>query len=224
MNVPSAPISVTNVPPKLPLLHRPLVWLPLLALCYMLFRWACFEFYVIPTPSMEGTLLIGDYLVVSKLAYGAITPQTPLQVPLTHQRIPGIGLRSYSDAIQLPTYRLPGLSEIKRNDVVVFHVPFEEQYPADLRTNYIKRCAALPGDQLAIVDRQVVVNGQIVATPGQPQSRYFIRTDAGNDEVRTAFRDHGVREYHMLPTGQSLNDNGGTPTQWSARNTAWATK
>ena len=90
-----------------------------------LIRWATFEAYTIPSPSMEDSLLVGDYLFVSKLHYGPITPQTPLQVPLTHQTLWGTGLKSYSEAIQLPTYRLPGFSEIKRNDVVVFHVPHE---------------------------------------------------------------------------------------------------
>ena len=105
-----------------------------------LLRWSSVEAYTIPSESMEGTLLVGDYLFVSKLHYGPITPQTPLQVPLTHQTIWGTGLKSYSELIQLPTYRLPGFSEIKRNDVVVFHVPHEQQRPADLRTNLIKRC------------------------------------------------------------------------------------
>jgi hypothetical protein len=53
-----------------------------------LIRWATFEAYVIPSPSMEHSLLVGDYLFVSKLHYGPITPQTPLQVPLTHQTVP----------------------------------------------------------------------------------------------------------------------------------------
>ncbi|WP_311136636.1 signal peptidase I [Hymenobacter cellulosilyticus] len=113
-------------------------------------RWSAAEAYTIPTPSMEGSLLVGDCLVVSKLHYGARTPQTPLQVPLTHQTFWEKGPQSYSDAIQLPSFRLPGFSEVKRNDVVVFHVPHEQQRPADMRTNLIKRCVAVAGDTLEI--------------------------------------------------------------------------
>ncbi|MDX5444186.1 MAG: S26 family signal peptidase, partial [Hymenobacteraceae bacterium] len=84
-----------------------------------LIRWATFEAYTIPTPSMEKSLLVGDYLFVSKLHYGPRTPITPLQVPLTHQNIWGTNIPSFSDAIQLPQYRLPGFSDVKNNDVVV---------------------------------------------------------------------------------------------------------
>ena len=165
-----------------------------------LIRWATFEAYTIPSPSMEASLLVGDYLFVSKLHYGPITPQTPLQVPLTHQTLWGTGLKSYSDLIQLPTYRLPGFSEIKRNDVVVFHVPHESQYPADLRTNYIKRCVAVSGDTLEIRDGQVFLNGKPGVTPPGLQTTYFMQVDNPNDEVLAALRAQGVVEYDQ-PNG-----------------------
>ncbi|GAB3850155.1 hypothetical protein GCM10028822_15160 [Hymenobacter terrigena] len=160
-----------------------------------LIRWATFEAYTIPSPSMESSLLVGDYLFVSKLHYGPITPQTPLQVPLTHQTLWGTGLKSYSDLIQLPTYRLPGFSEIKRNDVVVFHVPHETQYPADLRTNYIKRCVAIAGDTLEIKDGKVFLNGKPGVTPPGLQTTYFMQVDNPNDEVLAALRAQGVVDY-----------------------------
>ena len=169
-----------------------------------LIRWATFEAYTIPTPSMEDTLLVGDYLFVSKLHYGPITPQTPLQVPLSHQTVPIFGFKSYSDAIQLPTYRFPGFSEVKRNDVVVFHVPFEAQYPADLRTNYIKRCVAVAGDVLEIRDRKLYVNGQLAPTPGQQESKYFLRIPEANDEVTRVFREQGIVEYRNVATGDPV--------------------
>ena len=160
-----------------------------------LIRWATFEAYTIPSPSMEDSLLVGDYLFVSKLHYGPITPQTPLQVPLTHQTLWGTGLPSYSDAIQLPTYRLPGFSEIKRNDVVVFHVPHEAQFPADLRTNYIKRCVAVAGDTISLRGGQVFLNGKPGAIAGRPQTTYFMQVAEANDEVRQALHDQNVVEY-----------------------------
>ena len=174
-----------------------------------LIRWATFEAYTIPSPSMENSLLVGDYLFVSKLHYGPITPQTPLQVPLTHQTIWGTGLKSYSDLIQLPTYRLPGFSDIKRNDVVVFHVPWESQYPADLRTNYIKRCVGIAGDTLQIKDGQVFLNGQPAVTPPGLQTSYFMQVDNPNDEVLAALRAQGVVDYTMpdgLPRAETLPD------------------
>ena len=159
------------------------------------FRWSVAEAYFIPSESMEHSLLVGDYLFVSKLHYGPITPQTPLQVPLTHQTLPALGLKSYSDLIQLPTYRFPGFSSIKRNDVVVFHVPHEQQRPADLRTNLIKRCIAVAGDTLTIRQGQVFLNGQPGAVAGQPQTTYFLEVPAPDDEVRQALRTQGVVDY-----------------------------
>ncbi|HEX8349279.1 MAG TPA: signal peptidase I [Hymenobacter sp.] len=163
-----------------------------------LIRWATFEAYTIPTPSMEHSLLVGDYLFVSKLHYGPRTPQTPLQVPLTHQTIWGTDMKSYSEALQLPSYRLPGFSEIKGGDVVVFNVPFESQHPADLRTNYIKRCVAVAGDVLEIKDTQVFVNGKPMTNPPQSQNRYFLQV---NEPIRDkVFRDQGVSDFNN-PSG-----------------------
>ena len=163
-----------------------------------LIRWATFEAYTIPTPSMEHSLLVGDYLLVSKLHYGPRTPQTPLQIPLTHQTIWGSSIPSYSDAIQLTSHRLPGFSEVKRNDVVVFNVPFELQHPADLRTNYIKRCVAVAGDVLEIREQQVYLNGKPAGNPPESQNRYFIQV---NEPIRDKiFQEQGVADFNS-PNG-----------------------
>lgn len=148
-----------------------------------LIRWATFEAYTIPTPSMESSLLVGDYLFVSKLHYGPRTPITPLQVPLTHQTIWGTTIPSYSDLIQLKQYRLPGFSDVKNNDVVVFNVPFEDQHPADLRTNYIKRCVGIAGDKLEVRDMQVYINGKPAENPKGMQNRYFLETGSMLDQA-----------------------------------------
>ena len=166
-----------------------------------LIRWSAVEAYVIPSESMERSLLVGDYLFVSKLHYGPVTPQTPLQVPLTHQTVPGLGWQSYSDLIQLPRYRFPGFSRVQRNDVVVFHVPHEQQLPADIRTFLVKRCIAVAGDTLAIRQGQVFVNGQLGAVAGQPQTTYFMAVAHPDDEVRQALHDQGVVDYTQ-PDGQ----------------------
>ena len=99
-----------------------------------------FEAFTIPTPSMEKTLMVGDFLFVSKIHYGARTPMTPLSVPFTHQELPVFGGKSYSEAWKLPYFRLPGFSSIKNNDIVVFNYPMEDDRPVDKQTHYIKRC------------------------------------------------------------------------------------
>jgi len=176
-----------------------------------LLRWSAVEAYVIPSESMEHSLLVGDYLFVSKLHYGPITPQTPLQVPLTHQTLPVLGSKSYSDLLQLPTYRFPGFSSVQRNDVVVFHVPHEQQRPADLRTFLIKRCIAVAGDTLAIRHGQVFLNGRPGAVGGQPQTTYFMEVPTPNDEVRQALHEQGVADYAQsdgLPIAGPNPENG----------------
>lgn len=81
------------------------------------------EAYVIPSSSMEGSLLIGDYLFVSKWHYGIRTPQTVLQVPLLHNRMPVGESESYFTSPSLPYFRLPKWQNIERNDPVVFNWP-----------------------------------------------------------------------------------------------------
>src|SRR5688572_13565492 len=92
-----------------------------------LIRWLIMEPFVIPTASMENSLLVGDFLFVSKFHYGTRTTSTPLQVPLTHQKIWLTDIPSYTELIKLPNYRLPGISSVKRGDVVVFNVPGIEE-------------------------------------------------------------------------------------------------
>lgn len=82
-----------------------------------------FEAYTIPTSSMEKSLLVGDYLFVSKLAYGPRIPNTPLAVPLVHHTVPLLGMKSYLDWIELDYHRLPGFGKVKRGDAVVFNYP-----------------------------------------------------------------------------------------------------
>lgn len=128
-----------------------------------LIRWSAVEAFVVPTPSMENTIQVNEYLFVSKLHYGARTPRTPLQVPLTHQKIWGTEIPSYLPWIELPSWRLPGFSELKREDVVVFNVPAVSmndgvERPVDLKTYYVKRCVGIPGDRIVIKDRQLLVN------------------------------------------------------------------
>lgn len=82
------------------------------------------EAYVIPTSSMEKSLLVGDYLFVSKLSYGPKIPNTPLAFPFVHHTMPLTKFtKSYVEWIKWPYYRFPGITSIKRNDAVVFNYP-----------------------------------------------------------------------------------------------------
>ena len=83
-----------------------------------------FQLYVIPTSSMEKSLLIGDYLYVSKVAYGPQVPNTPLSFPFVHHTMPfSQTKKSFSECIKWPYHRLKGLGQVERNDVVVFNFP-----------------------------------------------------------------------------------------------------
>lgn len=82
-----------------------------------------FQAFKIPSSSMESSLLTGDYLFVSKVAYGPKTPQTPLTVPFIHNKMPLSGKESYSTALQFGYRRLKGFGNVKRDDYVVFSFP-----------------------------------------------------------------------------------------------------
>ena len=172
-----------------------------------LIRFLTFEAFAIPTPSMENTLMVGDYLFVSKLHYGIRTPRTPLQVPLTHQKIWGTDIPSYSDAIQLPVYRTPGFSEVKSGDVVVFNYPpriaGEPDYPVDLKTNYIKRCIGIPGDQVEVKQEKVFVNGKEMPAPPRAETFYFVKTKEDLNE--RFFRRYDIVNDFNSPDGPFIN-------------------
>lgn len=127
--------------------------------------------YIIPTGSLEKSLLVGDFLLVSKFHYGARTPQTVVSFPMVHDTIPLLKTRSYLKKPQLPYMRLPGLQQIKRNEIVVFSWPadtvrqfFKKEAgvvkPVDKKSNYVKRCVAIPGDTLTIEDGIIYINGK----------------------------------------------------------------
>ena len=119
-----------------------------------------FEAYRIPTGSMENTLLVGDFLIVTKFTYGSTTPRN---IPFTD--------------IRLPFVKLPGFKDPKAGDVVVFDYPGDRdvlQSPVVL--NYIKRCVGTPGDTIQVINKQLYRNGEMV--PDAPNGQRFNSTKA----------------------------------------------
>ena len=194
-----------------------------------LIRTFFFEAYTIPTGSMEGTMLVNDYLFVSKLAYGPRIPMTPVAVPLVHNTLPFIGGKSYTESVQWKYHRIPGFGHIERNDVVVFNYPCgdtvmaeqpEADYysacrvtgrenvrksytiitrPVDKKENYIKRCVALPGDVLQIKDARVYINGEPNVLYPHSKLNYMVRTNG-----KMPMMDENLEMTYMIGNGQYI--------------------
>lgn len=174
-------------------------------------HWFVLEPSLVPTSSMESTILAGDFILVSKFHYGARTPQTPLQLPLMHQTIRGTDIPSYLTWIQLPIYRLPGFSKVKRGDKVIFNCTTELDRPVDLRTYYIKRCIGLPGETVHVDNGQVYINGGLQPNYIGLQHRYYIETDKTLNE--TFFNKYKIREYLSVQGGYLCYINSQTANQ-----------
>lgn len=158
------------------------------------------EAYTIPTSSMEKSLLVGDFLFVSKVSYGPRIPMTPIAFPFAHHTMPMTeSTPAYLDWIKLPYYRLPGFSKIKNNDVVVFNYPMEDFRPVDKQENYIKRCVGIPGDKLEIRNEVLFVNGVAAEKPERMQFMYHVKTD-GSD-----FNPKALKQLDITEGGRASN-------------------
>ena len=148
--------------------------------------------FVIPTGSLEKTLRVGDFLLVSKFHYGARIPSTVVSLPMVHDTIPIIKSRSYLKKPQLPYLRIPGFQEIKNNDIVVFNWPADTVRrffvkekgvikPTDKKSNYVKRAIGIPGDSLEIRDGIVYLNGKENNLPdrAKPLFTYIVKSNEG---------------------------------------------
>ena len=148
--------------------------------------------YTIPTSSLEKTLLVGDYLFVSKFHYGARVPTTAIATPMLHDSIPTAiisekNTKSYLNKPLLPYLRIPGFQKIKRNDIVVFNWPVDtlvhwmdpskgtDFKPLDKKTNYVKRCVGIAGDTLEVRDGYVYINGKQNILPDRAKLQFYNR-------------------------------------------------
>ena len=146
--------------------------------------------YTIPTSSLEKTLLVGDYLFVSKFHYGARVPTTTIATPMLHDSIPTAiisekNTKSYLNKPLLPYVRIPGFQKIKRNDIVVFNWPVDtlvhwmdpskgtDFKPLDKKTNYVKRCVGIAGDTLEVRDGYVYINGKQNILPDRAKLQFY---------------------------------------------------
>ncbi len=128
-------------------------------------RTLIFDLFRIPTPSMEKSLLVGDYLFVSKLHYGTRTPLS-IGVPFT---------QIYLKGVRLPSTRLPGFSEVKRGDAIVFNWPADDAHPPiDRKMHYIKRVIGLPGETVAVQNKVVYIDGEPLDAPAGMQQRWVV--------------------------------------------------
>ena len=142
--------------------------------------------FTIPSSSLEKSLLVGDFLFVSKFHYGARVPMTTVGAPMVHDTIPLLNKKSYlfndhfeerktswKNKLQLPYLRFPGFEKIDRNEIVVFNQPADtlkdmnvfkpdRNYykPIDKKTNLVKRCVGVAGDSLEVRNGYVYINGK----------------------------------------------------------------
>lgn len=150
--------------------------------------------FIIPTSSLEKSLLVGDFLLVSKFHYGARPPMTTVAAPMVHDTIPLAKIKSYTNFPQAPYLRVPGFQEIKPTDIVVFNWPVDTvrffrdktsvgiRKPIDKKSNYVKRCVGVAGDSLQIKDGVVYTNGKVLPLPERAklQQSYKVVTDGTN--------------------------------------------
>lgn len=131
-----------------------------------------FQNYKIPSSSLEKTLLVGDYLFVSKLAYGPRAPHTPLSFPLAQHTLPILECKSYLEWVQWPYKRLKGLGQVERNDIVVFNFPAGDTVAIKVQNPDYYTLRHLYGDR---VNQDKATFGDIVYRPVDRRENYVKR-------------------------------------------------
>ncbi|WP_259292577.1 signal peptidase I [Candidatus Karelsulcia muelleri] len=149
----------------------------------------------IHTPSMKDSLLVGDFLFVSKLHYGIRIPITQLSIPLIHNNF--LGIQSYISYLRLPYIRLPCFQQINHNDIIVFNFPNDlKKRPLDKKDYYLKRCIGLPGDILSIKNGLIYING--------------ILDNKVQKKIKKYIFPKNLKEYNIYPENKLWNrDNYG---------------
>ena len=174
--------------------------------------------FTIPTASLEKTLLVGDFLFVSKFHYGARTPMTTVSFPMVHDTIPFLGVKSYTKWPQLPYFRLPGFEKVERSDIVVFGWPVDTvnrfyglddgnyyDKPIDKKSNYVKRCVGIPGDSLKIVDGMVLANGKPLDLPVRARLQFsYTGTATGGFNAENLYKRYDITDGMRFTSGNEF--------------------
>jgi len=159
------------------------------------------EAYVIPTPSMEGSLLVGDFLFVSKAHYGIRTPMTIAMIPLLHNRVPFFGGESYFEKPSLPYFRLKALEGIDNNDPIVFNWPVGDSvYLTNKRSYTVDQVERDKASYLAYDKqlRNLVKKKEIITRPLDKKDHYIKRCLAiGGDSLE-------IRDRQVYVNGKPL--------------------
>jgi signal peptidase I len=175
------------------------------------------EAYTIPTSSMEKSMLVGDYLFVSKVAYGPKTPNTPLSFPFVHNTLPLTrSKKSYVEWIKRPYKRLKGFRDIKNNDVVVFHFPEGDTVALFMQNqSYYQLVRTYGRERIWNESRNF---GQVIARPVDKRENYIkrcigipgdvVEIDRGQVKVNGQPQQHfdGIQYNYLVQTnGTSIN-------------------
>ena len=174
--------------------------------------------FTIPTSSLEKTLLVGDFLFVSKVNYGARVPQTAIAFPMVHDTIPLAKVKSYSKFPQIPYMRFPGFEKPAHNDIMVFNWPIDTVYqffdqsgrradkPLDKKSNYVKRTVGLPGDNLEIKDGVVYINDKVLdlGDRAKIQYSYTVITNGDNTGLVSIIQKHNITDGGQSPQNPNV--------------------
>ena len=144
-----------------------------------------FEAFTIPTSSLEKSMMVGDYLFVSKVSYGAKIPNTPLSFPFVHHTLPlSATTKSYLEWFKLPYFRLPGLGSVKNNDIVVFNYPDGDTVALNYQNqSYYQICREAkksslynkPNTEIEVAEGVFQPIGEVVARPVDKRENYVKR-------------------------------------------------
>jgi len=151
------------------------------------------EIFSVPSSSMENTLQPGDKILVSKINYGPRMPSSPFEIPWVNLLFYiNREARAAIDSVWYDYRRLKGFTNLQREDVAVFNLP------GNMETYFVKRCVALPGDTLEIVDGDLKINGRVGIMPGKAKIKYrvWINDQKAFEELadNLGIRYFGLRE------------------------------
>ncbi len=177
-----------------------------------------FQPYIIPTGSLEKSLLVGDFLFVSKFHYGARIPTTTIAFPMVHDTLPVVNSRSYSNKPQLPYLRLPRIQKIKRNDIVVFNWPADTvrrffvkeagvKKPLDKKSNYVKRCVGIAGDTLEIIGGFIHINGVKNVLPDRARVLFNFKAYNSKGVSSRKLLELGIRDFYRRFRIENITQN-----------------